>query len=122
MPFVYDHEAREDAICQLIDARIKAIKADILIKHASTTDAVLTRLPIADEDEARAVLWKAVTGGSSAVGLKHASVVELAIFEEAQALAEADVADMERHREEAAAQERAGRAVFDALFPHGVLA
>lgn len=96
--FPYDAEAREDAICQLIDARTKAIRTDILMRRQSTTDAVLARLPIADEDEARSVLWKAVTGGSSAVGAERMGMVEYAIFAEAEELAEADVEDMERNR------------------------
>jgi hypothetical protein len=113
--FPYDAEAREDAICHLIDARTKAIRTDLLIKRESTTDAVLARLPIADEDEARAVLWKAVTGGSSAVGAVLMSAVEYAIFAEAEELAEADVEDMERNRAESSDEGRIERATWAQL-------
>lgn len=101
--FPYDAEAREDQVCQLIDARIKAIRMDILIGRESTTDAVLARLDIdADEDEVRRILWAALVGGSHAVGVGLVGLVHLAIFEEAEALAEKDVADMERNRAESA--------------------
>jgi CO/xanthine dehydrogenase Mo-binding subunit len=111
--FPYDAEAREDAICQLIDARTKAIRLDILTGRESTTKAVLERLDIdADEAEARMVVWRAVVCGSSAVGAGHAEAVAHAIFKEAEALAEADVADMERGRAESRDDGRIERATW----------
>ena len=112
--FPYDTEAREDQICQLIDARTKAIRLDLLIGRRSTTDAVLGRLDIrADEIQLRTILWNAVAGGSSAVGADHAEAVSHAIFKEAEALAEADVADMERRRETECDEGRISRAMAD---------
>lgn len=98
--FPYAAEDREDMVCQLIDARIKAMRTDILIGRQSTVDAVLERLAIADEDVARTVLWNAVAAGSWAVGVDNAEAVQHAIFQVAEALAEWDVADMERRRAE----------------------
>lgn len=114
--FPYDAEAREDQVCQLIDARTKAIRLDILMKRQSTTDAVAARLPIRDEDEARALLWNAVTGGSSAVGAEQMGAVEFAIFREAEALAEKDVADMARARAVEAAEESASLRLWNSYF------
>jgi CO/xanthine dehydrogenase Mo-binding subunit len=112
--FPYDAEAREDQVCQLIDARTKAIRLDILTGRESTTRAVLERLDIdADEDEARMVMWRAVVCGSSAVGAEHAEAVAHAIFKEAEALAEADVAEMERSREQSRDECRIARAECD---------
>ena len=117
--FPYDAEAREDKICQLIDARIQAIKHDIRINRASTVEAVLERLDLGDFDgDAADILRQAVVGHSAAVGVDHAAAVELAIFQEAEALAEKDADDMERHRAEESLSERAMRWLWD----RGVLA
>jgi hypothetical protein len=112
--FPYDAEAREDAICQLIDARTKAIRMDVLIGRESTTQAVLARLEIdADENEVRRIVWAALVGGSHAVGAGLVGLVHLAIFEEAEALAESDVADMERSRAASADEDRISQAMAD---------
>lgn len=105
-------EDREKQICQLIDARTKAIRLDILIGRQSTTDAVAARLPIRDEEEARAVLWNAMVGGSGAVGAERMGQVEFAMFAEAEELAKADVADMERGRAESEDEARIERATW----------
>jgi len=96
----YTAEDREDMVCQLIDARIKAIRTDVLIGRQSTVDAVLEHLELDGEEDAAAVLWNALVGGSRAVGVDNAEAVAHAIFQVAEALAESDVADMERHRAE----------------------
>jgi hypothetical protein len=117
--FPYDDEASEDKICQLIDARIQAIKHDIRINRVSTIEAVLERLDLGDfEGDAADVLRQAVVGHSAAVGVDHAAAVELAIFQEAEVLAEKDVDDMERYRVEESLSERAMRWLWD----RGVLA
>jgi hypothetical protein len=108
----YAAEDREDMLCEPIDARIHAIKHDIRINRVSTTEAVLARLPIADEDLARDVLRRAVVGHSAAVGVAHAHAVELAIFQEAEVLAESDLADMEQRRRESLAEDRVERAAW----------
>jgi hypothetical protein len=115
--FPYDAEAREDKICQLIDARIQAIKHDIRMNRVSTIEAVLERLDLGDfEGDARDVLREAVVGHSTAVGVEHAAAVELAIFQEAEALAERDVADMEKRRAEAERDARIERRVWERFF------
>jgi NAD(P)H-nitrite reductase large subunit len=115
----YDAEAREEKICQLIDARIHAIKHDIRVNRASTVSAVLERLDLGDfEGDACDILRSAVVGHSAAVGVDHAAAVELAIFHEAEALAEKDVDDMERYRVEESLSERAMRWLWN----NGVLA
>lgn len=91
-------EDREEQVIELIDARIHAIKHDIRVNRVSTVEAVLARLPMRDEAKARQVLLDAVVGHSAAVGIEDAGAVELAIFQEAEQLAERDVADMERNR------------------------
>jgi|GEM_PF-5605618 len=117
--FPYDAEAREDKICQLIDARIHAIKHDIRINRVSTVEAVLDRLDMDKiEGDARDILRAAVAGHSAAVGVSHAAAVELAIFREAEALAESDVTDMEKRRVDESLSERAMRWLWN----HGVLA
>jgi hypothetical protein len=115
--FPYDAEAREDMVCQLIDARIKAMRTDILIRRQSTVDAVLECLELDTEDDAATVLWNAVAAGSSAVGVDNAAAVQLAIFQVAEALAEWDVADMERRRAESEDEARIEQATW-----HRVLA
>ena len=115
--FPYDAEAREEQVCQLIDARIHAIKHDILIGRVSTTEVVLERLQLDEgEDDARRVLWTAVVGGSCAVGVDNASAVQAAIYFEAEELAERDVADMERRRAESARDNRIEQRVYDRFF------
>jgi hypothetical protein len=112
--FPYDAEAREDKVCQLIDARIHAIKNDIRVDRASTVEAVLERLDLGDfEGDACEVLRQAVVGHSAAVGLDRAAAVEAAIYFEAEALAERDVADMERRRTEESLVARAERWLCD---------
>lgn len=117
--FPYDAEAREEKVCELIDARIHAIKNDIRVNRASTVAAVLERLDLGKfEGDAREVLHLAVVGHSAAVGVDHAAAVEAAIYFEAEALAERDVADMERRRPEESTAARAERW----LWARGVLA
>jgi len=117
--FPYSIEDREDQIAQLIDARIHAIKHEIRVNRASTVAAVLERLDLGDFDgDAGDVLHLAVVGHSAAVGVDHAAAVESAIYFEAEALAERDVADMERRRVEESVSARAERW----LWARGVLA
>ena len=109
--FPYDAEAREDQLCQVIDASIQAIHHDIRIGRMSTTERVLDRLEVgATRDEARQILRAAVVGHSQAVGVKQAAAVQAAIYFEAEALAELDVADMERRRAESRDENRIARA------------
>lgn len=111
--FPYQREVREDQICHLIDARIHAIKNDVRIGRATTIERVVTHLHIrATREVARATVRAAVVGHSRAVGVANAGAVELAIFREAEALAEQDVADMERSRSERACR---ALAAFDHL-------
>jgi hypothetical protein len=117
--FPYTAEDREDKVCQLIDARIHAIKHDILIGRESTTLAVLDRMVVGDtEEEARAILWNAVVGGSCAVGVDNVMDVVSAIYFEAEALAEKDVADMERRRADSERDRRIEQRVFERFFAH----
>jgi hypothetical protein len=112
--FPYDAEAREDKVCQLIDARIHAIKNDIRVDRASTVEAVLERLDLGDfEGDACDILRAAVVGHSAAVGVDNAAAVEAAIYFEAEALAQEDVADMERRRTEEAQHARIERMAWD---------
>jgi len=117
--FPYTAEDREDQVCQLIDARIHAIKHDIRANRVSTVAAVLDRLDLGDfEGDAADVLRQAVVGHSAAVGVDHAAAVEAAIYFEAEALAERDVADMERRRIEEAQHDRIERRVWNHFFSH----
>lgn len=117
--FPYSIEDREDQLAQLIDARIHAIKHDIRANRASTVTAVLDRLDLgAFEGDAAEVLRLAVVGHSAAVGVDHAAAVESAIYFEAEALAERDVADMERRREQAAQDARIEQRVWNHFFAH----
>jgi hypothetical protein len=115
--FPYTAEDREDQVCQLIDARIHAIKHDIRANRVSTVAAVLDRLDLGDfEGDAREVLRQAVVGHSAAVGVDHAAAVEAAIYFEAEALAERDVADMERRRAQSAQDARIEQRVWNHFF------
>ena len=115
--FPYSIEDRKDQIAQLIDARIHAIKHDIRVNRASTVAAVLERLDLGDSEEIAAeVLHLAVVGHSAAVGVDNAAAVEAAIYFEAEALAERDVADMERRREESARENRIEQRVWNHFF------
>ncbi|WP_371763356.1 hypothetical protein [Massilia sp.] len=115
--FPYTAEDREDQVCELIDARIHAIKHDIRANRASTVAAVLERLDLGDfEGDAAEVLRQAVIGHSAAVGVDHAAAVEAAIYFEAEALAERDVADMERRRQESARESRIEQRVWNHFF------
>jgi hypothetical protein len=115
--FPYDVEARENRICELIDARIHAIKHDVRANRASTVAAVLERLDLGDfEGDAADVLRQAVIGHSAAVGVDHAAAVEAAIYFEAEALAERDVADMERRRVDSARESRIEQRVWNHFF------
>lgn len=109
--YPYAAEDREDIVCQLIDARIKAMRTDILMQRESTIEAVLERLVLETDEDPRAVLWSAVAAGSSAVGVDSAAAVQLAIFQVAEALAEWDVADMERSRAESRDDNRIAQAM-----------
>ncbi|WP_440966109.1 hypothetical protein ACL58G_07755 [Massilia sp. GER05] len=121
--FPYTAEDREDQVCQLIDARIHAIKHDIRANRASTVAAVLERLDLGSFDgDAGAVLHAAVVGHSAAVGVDHAAAVEAAIYFEAEALAESDVADMERRREQSAQDARIEQRVWNHFFAREVAA
>ena len=121
--FPYSIEDREDQIAQLIDARIHAIKHDIRVNRASTVAAVLERLDLGDSEEIAAeVLHLAVVGHSAAVGVDNAAAVEAAIYFEAEALAERDVADMERRREESARENRIEQRVWNHFFSREVTA
>lgn len=88
--FPYTAEDREDQVCQLIDARIHAIKHDIRANRVSTVEAVLERLDLGDF--------------------------------EGDALAERDVADMERRRAQSAQDARIEQRVWNHFFAHGVAA
>jgi hypothetical protein len=115
--FPYSVEDREDQLAQLIDARIHAIKQDIRVNRASTVAAVLERLDLGDSEEVAAeVLHLAVVGNSAAVGVDNAAAVESAIYFEAEALAERDVADMERRRLESARDNRIEQRVWNHFF------
>jgi len=115
--FPYSIEDREDQIAQLIDARIHAIKHDIRVNRASTVAAVLERLDLGDSEEVAAeVLHLAVVGHSAAVGVDNAAAVEAAIYFEAEALAEKDVADMERRRVESERDNRIEQRVWNHFF------
>jgi hypothetical protein len=115
--FPYPAEDREDQVCQLIDARIHAIKHDIRVNRVSTVEAVLDRLDMDKiEGDARDVLRLAVVSHSRAVGVDAAAAVEAAIYFEAEALAERDVADMERRRVESERDSRIERRVWDHFF------
>jgi hypothetical protein len=121
--FPYTAEDREDRVCQLIDARIHAIKHDIRANRVSTVEAVLERLDLGDyEGDARDVLRLAVVGRSRAVGVEHAAAVEAAIYFEAEALAERDVSDMERRRAEEAQHARIEQRVWNHFFSREVAA
>ena len=121
--FPYTAEDREDKVCQLIDARIHAIKHDIRSNRASTVAAVLERLDLgAFEGDAADVLRQAVAGHSAAVGVSHAAAVEAAVYFEAEALAERDVADMERRRAQSAQDARIEQRVWDRFFSREVAA
>lgn len=111
--YPYAAEDREEMVCQLIDARIKAMRTDILMQRESTIEAVLERLVLETDEDPRAVLWSAVAAGSSAVGVDNAAAVQLAIFQVAESLAEWDVADMERARAESRDDDRIQRASWD---------
>jgi hypothetical protein len=115
--FPYSIEDREDQLAQLIDARIHAIKHDIRVNRASIVAAVLERLDLGDSEEvASEVLHLAVVGHSAAVGVDAAAAVEAAIYFEAEALAERDVADMERRRAESARDNRIEQRVWNHFF------
>lgn len=102
---------------RLIASRTDAIERDILTGRISTTEAVMERLTIdGDEEEVRVILWTAVVGGACAVGADSMSNVEAAIYFEAEALSEKDVADMERRRIEEARFDRIERRVYDHFF------
>jgi hypothetical protein len=117
--FPYAAEDREDQISQLIDARTHAIKHDVRVNRASTIEAVLERLDLGDFDgDARDILHAAVVGHSAAVGVDHAAAVEAAIYFEAEALAERDVADMERRHAESARDNRIEQRVWNHFFAH----
>lgn len=121
--FPYTAEDREDQVCQLIDARIHAIKHDIRANRVSTVEAVLERLDLGDfEGDAREVLRQAVVGHSAAVGVAHAAAVEAAIYFEAEHLAERDVADMERRRAQSAQDARIEQRVWNHFFASHALA
>lgn len=115
--FPYASEDREDQVCQVIDSRIKAIHHDIRIGRMSTTERVLARLEVgATRDQALAILRAAVVGHSQAVGFKYAGAVQAAIYFEAEALAELDVADMERARAESRDENTVARATAACAF------
>jgi hypothetical protein len=115
--FPYSIEDREDQLAQLIDARIHAIKHDIRVNRASTVAAVLERLDLGDfEGDAADVLRAAVVGHSAVVGVDNAAAVEAAIYFEAEALAERDVADMERRRAESERENRIEQRVWNHFF------
>lgn len=115
--FPHDADAREQQLQRLIDARIHAIKHDIRANRASTVAAVLDRLNLSDfEGDAADVLCQAVIGHSVAVGVDHAAAVESAIYFEAEALAERDVADMERRRAESERDNRIEQRVWNHFF------
>jgi hypothetical protein len=117
--FPYSTEDREEQVCQLIDARIHAIKHDIRANRASTVAAVLERLDLGDfEGDAGDILRAAVVGHSAAVGVDHAAAVEAAIYFEAEALAERDVSDMERNRVDSARDSRIEQRVWNHFFAH----
>jgi hypothetical protein len=119
--FPYSIEDREDQLSQLIDARIHAIKHDIRVNRASTVAAVLERLDLGDSEEVAAeVLHMAVVGHSAAVGVDNAAAVEAAIYFEAEALAERDVADMERRRVESERENRIEQRVWNHFFARSV--
>jgi hypothetical protein len=121
--FPYDAEAREDQVCQLIDARMRAIRTDILIGRESTTLAILDRMVVGDTPaEARVILWNAVAGGTGAVGIDNAADVAGAIYFEAEALAERDVADMERRRADCERDNRIEQRVWNHFFARSTLA
>jgi RNA:NAD 2'-phosphotransferase (TPT1/KptA family) len=115
--FPYDAEARENRVIELIDARIHAIRHDIRVNRASTVAAVVDRLDLGNfEGDARDILRAAVVGHSAAVGVDHAAAVEAAIYFEAEALAERDIADMERRRAESARENRIEQRVWNHFF------
>jgi hypothetical protein len=108
-------EDREDKVCQLIDARIKAIRADIRVNRVSTVEAIADRLEGFYGCRALelAAVRNAVIYGSRYIGVTIAADVESAIFFGAEELAETDVADIERGLAEGRDDDRVAYAVMD---------
>lgn len=122
--FPHDAEAREQQLQRLIDARIHATENDILIGRKTVVRAVAEktgeqhgdRSLNCDEDEAEALVRAAVIGRSAIVGARIAEVVQYAIYAHVLPLAQADLADMERRRAQAAQEARIEQRVWNHFF------
>lgn len=116
--FPYHAEAHQDQLCQLISAHIDAIENDVRIGRVSTTERLLDRLDEVGESraDALAILRAAVVGRSQAVGVDNAAAVQAAIYFEAEALAEGDLAEMERGWAESQDDDRIERAAWHREF------
>jgi hypothetical protein len=122
--FPYDAAARDDKLQQLIDARIQATEQDIFTNRAAIVRAVAELASAqfgdrglnCDADEAEALVRAAVVGRSVLVGARIAEVVSFAIYSYVLPLAQADLADAERKRDEAAQDRRVELRVWNRFF------
>jgi hypothetical protein len=116
-------EERDEHLQRLIDTRIEATENDIIAGRMAIVRAVAEkageqqgeRSLNCDQDEAEALVRAAVLGKSALVGLRIAEVVRFAIFVYALPLAEADLADMERNREQSRDDDRIAMAELAAM-------
>jgi hypothetical protein len=122
--FPYDAAARDDKLQQLIDARSQATEQDIFTNRTAIVRAVAELASAhpgdrglnCDADEAEALVRAAVAGRSVLVGARIAEVVSFAIYSYVLPLAQADLADAERKREEAAQHSRIELHVWNRFF------
>jgi hypothetical protein len=110
-------EDRMTKLNSLINARITAIESDILVGRKSTIVAVAERLNgiEAGAEEADVLVRAAVLGNSALVGPRIAEAVSAAIFFEAESLADKDIADIERSRDESSGEDRIAAVECDRL-------
>lgn len=109
----------QDQLNQLIGARHQAAVADIFAGRQSTIRAIAEFAGMGDgatslacdADEAEVLVRAAVMYRTALVGDRIYGIVQWAIYEHVMPLAEKDLADMERSRQESADEARIERAV-----------
>lgn len=117
MARTYSTEAQQEQLDRLIAARITAVDEDIFAGRKAVVSGVAALADLnADEEEAEALVRAAVVGHSALVGSRIAGAVQLAIYEYALPLAEADLADAERSRAVSRAEDRAAMVFIDRVF------
>lgn len=119
-----DAEARATKLDQLIDTHTHAVENSVLIGCKPIVRAVAIKTGEhkgdaslnCDTDEAEALVRAAVLGGSALVGVRIAEVVRFAIYSYALPLAEKELADIERRRDEESASDRVQVECWKRLF------